>query len=292
MAAEVPTWNLHRLDVGSAAGFDPEVWRLQVNALTRDAAGNDVIAFTATHSGPTSYALSWHKPAWEVSQLKSVNSILPGRYFVVGGFTCGTNGFDRISGTMHGTPVTEDLLFAHDRGAIAAIGPTRGTWVKGNSVFGAAYLKELYRGSGNSYGSAFTTAQRATLIVYPGLTDAIRSYVFLGDPLVGGPETITGVETVPVQGRTRLANPAPNPSNPTVSIRYFLAAAAEVRLVVYDIHGRRVRRLLHRSEAFGGWKHLTWDGRSDTGTPVASGVYFIRLDAGDTTDSKRLVVVR
>ena len=69
---------------------------------------------------------------------------------------------------------------------------------------------------------------------------------------------------------TRLLPNEPNPFNPATIIRYELAAAAPVRLQIFDVGGRLVRTLFVGEFATGA-QSFTWDGRSDTGAPVASG---------------------
>jgi hypothetical protein len=80
--------------------------------------------------------------------------------------------------------------------------------------------------------------------------------------------------------RLALHPPRPNPFNPTTEIRFDLDRAGEIELTVYDLLGRRVRRL-----ARGAWPAgahaVAWDGRSDVGPRAAGGVYMIRLRYAD-----------
>jgi hypothetical protein len=66
--------------------------------------------------------------------------------------------------------------------------------------------------------------------------------------------------------------------NGTVEIRYTLGAAAAVRLAVYGANGHLVRQLVAARLDAGAYTH-PWDARDSNGTRVASGVYFIRLEA-------------
>ena len=86
----------------------------------------------------------------------------------------------------------------------------------------------------------------------------------------------------------------PNPFNPETWIPYSLSEASEVTLRVYDARGGLVRTLeLGRSDA---GHHISraesayWDGRNDLGEPVAGGVYFVELQAGDTRTVRRLAL--
>lgn len=82
----------------------------------------------------------------------------------------------------------------------------------------------------------------------------------------------------------------PNPTRRSTTIQFVLAFAADVTLDVFDVAGRRVRRLL--SEPVGaGERDVPWDLRNESGDEVAPGVYFFRLVAGEETLTRKLVVV-
>ncbi len=72
----------------------------------------------------------------------------------------------------------------------------------------------------------------------------------------------------------------PNPFNPQTAVRFDLPEAQRVSLMVYDISGRRVKTLVE-AEMPAGRHQASWDARNDDGVPVATGIYFIRLRAGN-----------
>jgi flagellar hook assembly protein FlgD len=69
-----------------------------------------------------------------------------------------------------------------------------------------------------------------------------------------------------------------------------VAGALEVHL--FDLEGRRVRRLLDRADAPAGVQRLDFDGRGDDGTPLRSGMYFYRVRASEGETAGRFLVVR
>ena len=71
-----------------------------------------------------------------------------------------------------------------------------------------------------------------------------------------------------------LHNCAPNPFNPSTTVRLSCARAGRVELVVVDLLGRRVARLADREFAAGEHR-LNWDGRDTHGALAASGNYFL-----------------
>lgn len=83
----------------------------------------------------------------------------------------------------------------------------------------------------------------------------------------------------------------PNPFNPETVFRFALPQAGQVRLEVYDLAGRHVRTLAD-GPMTAGRQTATWDGRSDAGERVASGVYFCRLVVGTRELSRKVVVLK
>ncbi len=86
----------------------------------------------------------------------------------------------------------------------------------------------------------------------------------------------------------RITSVVPNPSDRTTGITIALDVAAQVRLVVYDVAGRRVRVLLDGSMSPGA-RRVEWDGTSDQGLPMGSGLYLCRLDAGSVTATRSIL---
>ncbi len=99
-----------------------------------------------------------------------------------------------------------------------------------------------------------------------------------------------GVQDDPV-AVTSIVWSAPNPFTPGTSLHFTMQEAGRVRLAVYDVSGRVVRRLLEGDVAAG--RHETsWDGTDGEGRAVAGGVYFARLEAGTASASTKMVLVR
>ncbi len=76
-----------------------------------------------------------------------------------------------------------------------------------------------------------------------------------------------------------LRSPQPNPFRDRTEVSFSLPEAAESRVAVFDVAGRRVRELSGGVLA-AGTHRVTWDGRDDAGAPAASGNYFVRLETG------------
>lgn len=83
----------------------------------------------------------------------------------------------------------------------------------------------------------------------------------------------------------------PNPFNPTTEIQFDIPNRSKVKLSVFNVLGQQVRTL-HNEELAAGSYTVTWDGRSDGGTPLASGVYFYRLDAENFVQTKKMMLIK
>ncbi|MDD4223641.1 MAG: FlgD immunoglobulin-like domain containing protein [Candidatus Cloacimonetes bacterium] len=112
----------------------------------------------------------------------------------------------------------------------------------------------------------------------PATTDATVDYVYADDP--GTPALVTGLRGI-----------FPNPFNPQTSVSFSLKDAAPVSITIYDPRGRKVRTLAAR-EFSSGQHSLAWDGKDDSGQPLASGVYFCRMNSTGYTGSRKMLLLK
>ena len=100
--------------------------------------------------------------------------------------------------------------------------------------------------------------------------------------------------TVLAPDKTVLLSNYPNPFNPETGFRTIWDA--DVTVTIYNLQGRLVRQLDLGLQEAGYYvdksRAAYWDGTNEDGELVASGVYFYKLDAGEFTASKRMVVVK
>jgi hypothetical protein len=88
-----------------------------------------------------------------------------------------------------------------------------------------------------------------------------------------------------------LGEARPNPFRQDVTIEYSVAAAAPVRIAVFDLAGRRVRGLVDAMQEPDRYR-VTWDGRNDDGRRLASGIYFVRYEGGPSPMTRRVTLLR
>ena len=101
----------------------------------------------------------------------------------------------------------------------------------------------------------------------------------------------TDAVAIPVVPLTLYQN-APNPFNPTTTLRYYLPAACGVTLSIYDASGRLVATLVDRERQESGQHAGIWPGLDSRGRAVPSGVYFSMLTAGKERLSKKMILLR
>ena len=89
----------------------------------------------------------------------------------------------------------------------------------------------------------------------------------------------------------RLLQNYPNPFNPSTAIAYTLPRAEYVELTIFNTLGQTVITLSPGMQNAGSYT-VKWDGLNEAGNPVASGVYFYRLQAGPEASTKSMVLMR
>jgi hypothetical protein len=91
--------------------------------------------------------------------------------------------------------------------------------------------------------------------------------------------------------RGLLERTSPNPMVRTTDISYRIDVSGPVRIEIFDPSGRKIRSLWDGHQMAGG-HILSWDGRDQGGAAVSDGMYFVRIQAGGSTDTEKILVVR
>jgi len=108
-----------------------------------------------------------------------------------------------------------------------------------------------------------------------------RGHDYLTPPLAVAP---------PLPPSAMMSAPWPNPSRDAVSFDLVLAKPGSMDVAVYDLAGRRVTTLV-RGQVEAGTRTLRWDGRDTSGRPVR-GMFFVRVNGGETDLSRRKLLIR
>jgi predicted outer membrane repeat protein len=91
--------------------------------------------------------------------------------------------------------------------------------------------------------------------------------------------------------RTCILPGGPNPFQSATTLRFQLARPSDVRLGIFDVTGRLVRRVLAGGRN-AGTHALVWDGTNEAGRRVGTGIYLYRMEAGSYRASRKLLLIR
>ncbi|MCH8839046.1 MAG: T9SS type A sorting domain-containing protein, partial [Candidatus Marinimicrobia bacterium] len=83
----------------------------------------------------------------------------------------------------------------------------------------------------------------------------------------------------------------PNPFNPATTIRFDLPLATDIHIVVYDLLGRKVVRLLNQ-HLEPGFHELLWNGRDRTGRELPTGMYIVLLATPQFSKSIKMILLK
>ncbi len=106
--------------------------------------------------------------------------------------------------------------------------------------------------------------------------------------IVEQPEPISEVA---LPTRYTVGQNSPNPFNPETSISYGLPTATKVSIRVYNIMGQLVRTLVDDYQA-AGTHEVVWNGTTDSGSKVASGIYFYRFETADFQKTVKMTMLK
>jgi len=159
-------------------------------------------------------------------------------------------------------------------------------------------------GSGFGFGRFRTQWLKPGTVGGPIVSDqplAVVMFSNLGTPLEVEPEpyansltyepdSVDGLVSAPTS--FTLSQNYPNPFNPTTSISYVLPQAVNVELIVFDITGREINRLVDNRTQNAGRYNVMWNGLNSDGRRAASGLYFYKIIAGDFQQTNKMLMLK
>ncbi|MCH8125576.1 T9SS type A sorting domain-containing protein [candidate division KSB1 bacterium] len=141
---------------------------------------------------------------------------------------------------------------------------------------------------------------RVTTAVYVGVPNIDYSFYSIARDNVGNrektpakPDVVTSISDSDgnIPKKFALYDNYPNPFNPTTTIKYDLPEATDVKLVIYNILGQRVKTLIDKKQLAGSYT-VQWDGKNGTNLKVASGVYIYRIEAGKNIKARKMLLLK
>ena len=212
------------------------------------------------------------------------------------------------------TKLNGPILFANNVGAIATrlhldagsgqLRATYGVFHEGNAqlVFKDAQQNVLGSSESDPVTPQATFELNATVSIPAGTKLIDVQVKNLKDEVVGVLESANADAFTAVPGAITpaprdfwLAQNHPNPFNPGTRIQYHLPENASVRLCIFNLTGQLVRTLVDESQP-GGVHQIYWDGRSDNGYRLASGIYLYQIEVvtpgGYFQESRKMLLMQ
>ena len=150
-------------------------------------------------------------------------------------------------------------------------------------------------GNGTWFSNVYSTDEADIVPPYTTIWETVfcqftadyqNHYLFGG----GGLLSIDDLQGLP--DKFMINKPYPNPFNPSVTIEYALPqATTQVSIQIYDITGRLINKLVD-GEKTAGWHSAVWHGNNAIGKQASSGLYLVRVIAGDGVKLTKVMLVR
>ncbi len=174
-------------------------------------------------------------------------------------------------------------------------------WIPGTSVTSRTIQISRDGGAWNDVAMGIpNTGEFLWIVTEPATNSAILRIFPSGNPAraqssevlsIVDPATSIPADSCLFAGGARFGQIVPNPFNSSTKFRYVLPKRGFVTITIYDIKGRRVRRLLARVQGVGR-QVARWDGTNERGIGVSSGVYFARVETQYGSATRHLTLIK
>lgn len=205
------------------------------------------------------------------------------------------DGFENDYSTVVEITPPVDALGHYYLAPDSAFGPSAPTWTFSDSTFfyagpthGGAYRLP----NGNTLicesepGYVFEVTMAGTLVWDYDHGSLISRALRYWDDVTAAPS----LDDLASAGSPELAVECPNPFRPPSLLSFLSPKDSRARLEIFSVTGRRVMVLADRES--GGHFQLTWNGRDMRGIEIPAGIYFLRLEAGDISMTRKMTLLR
>jgi hypothetical protein len=99
------------------------------------------------------------------------------------------------------------------------------------------------------------------------------------------------IDIIPIPEVFALHENYPNPFNPVTTINYDLPKQSHVNLIIYDMMGREVAKLVNQVIP-AGYQSVLWNTRNQFGKPVSAGIYFYQIQTRDFVKTRKMILLK
>jgi hypothetical protein len=220
----------------------------------------------------------------------------------VSGGTLGTSNYGLLNG---GTDASLPVGLVSFSGRVSGRSVIL-SWVTESETDNLGFILE--RSEGSSAWVVIASHETHEGLKGQGTTSSRTEYAFTDENVVTGNEYAYRLSDVSASGavqryaslsvavsalpaETEMDKAYPNPFNPATYIAYRLAEDGDVRITVFDAMGRSVR-VLHEGRQSAGSYQLYWNGLDASGRMAPSGMYLIRMQAGEVLRVQKVMLAR
>ena len=204
--------------------------------------------------------------------------------FLVGGYIFEWDGTGTSLAQNNGLPSTPTATFDPPRDALGHTQLENNSLVWDVDKDGVKELVLTHRGGNGMFLSVISLTATDAELAAGGVTMTVEfdeSFVFVG--VDDGP--------LALPRDFSLSQNYPNPFNPSTIISYDVPAVSNVSISIYDMLGRNVITLVNEQQQAGSHT-VEWNGMNSSGIQVTSGIYFYRLEAGQSAITKKMLLLR
>jgi len=159
-------------------------------------------------------------------------------------------------------------------------------WVEGGKTY---IVTDLY--NNKTYPVTFTAGGSTSLnLIVPAYGTAICILADSAKQVVI-PTSVGNGHSDYIPTNLQLYQNYPNPFNPSTIIQFDLPKQGQVKIQIVNVLGKKVSEVTN-SLYSAGIHRIVWNGRTDTGMQASSGVYFVLLQAGKATETKKIMLIK
>lgn len=220
------------------------------------------------------------------------------RQRIIGEFpTCGVGDIDRDFAVASDYPGIGKRLMTADPAvtttAVAWLAHMRGGYEPTHLEFARWYVRHRFDPDGGLLQWAYFDAIREFGTSNPEAVDYLRQAGALGWPVLAPGMTLTAVPEESGGVRSwKALRVSPNPFRSRTQITVQQEVSGPLSIAVFDVAGRRICQLAQAESAEPGLKSFDWNGGSDAGDPVSSGIYFVRAITAVSSFQEKILFLK
>jgi hypothetical protein len=251
---------------------------------------NDVLV-TGVAPGPSVVDFVYDAAVGEIrAYLNGVlnNTVAQPALNIVGSANFKVGGYSTSTGLASGELMDEFKMF--DRAIDLATAPESQFWLSADTTSGIIAPGDNM-GITLTFDAAGLTGGDYDAEILVKSNDPVNPEVRIGAHMLVEDSVTSITELDPLPTTFAISQNYPNPFNPTTTFKYQLPEVADVKLVVYNILGQKVRTLINRSVE-PGYHTAEWNGLNDSGKQVATGLYIYRFSADNYLRVQRMILMK